>query len=80
MIWTITWKKTLKSSGNQAAPSHLIAAKIRTKYLLYLKNFKQNPLFTSSEDIYGASQSIGQDMSVDSDAIQEYDYFEKVGK
>ncbi|KRW98786.1 hypothetical protein PPERSA_10557 [Pseudocohnilembus persalinus] len=39
---------------------------------------KKNPMFTSSEDFYGASQSMGQDYSVDSDAIENYDHYEKI--
>jgi hypothetical protein len=34
----------------------------------------------SSEDILGASQSQGFDMSVDSMALEGYDYFEEVDK
>jgi len=33
-------------------------------------------MMTSSEDIIGASQSQGFDVSVDSLALEEYDYFE----
>lgn len=33
-------------------------------------------MMTSSEDIIGASQSQGFDVSVDSLALEDYDYFE----
>jgi hypothetical protein len=40
------------------------------------KNKDKKSMLTSSEDIIGASQSQGFDVSVDSLALEEYDYFE----
>jgi len=40
------------------------------------KTKKDQRLLTSSEDIIAASQSQGFDISVDSLALEEYDYYE----
>jgi len=37
-------------------------------------------MMNSSEDIIGASQSQGFDVSVDSLALEDYDYFENAAK
>lgn len=44
------------------------------------KNKDKKAMFTSSEDIIGASQSQGFDVSVDSLALEEYDYYEDAGR
>eukprot|EP00825_Cyclidium_porcatum_P034489 TRINITY_DN36278_c0_g1_i1.p2 TRINITY_DN36278_c0_g1~~TRINITY_DN36278_c0_g1_i1.p2 ORF type:complete len:170 (-),score=51.16 TRINITY_DN36278_c0_g1_i1:129-638(-) len=41
---------------------------------------RKNPIFSSSEDVHVANQSQGYDQSVDSDAIENYDYYETVTK
>jgi len=44
--------------------------------LFYKQDKKDQRLLTSSEDIIAASQSQGFDISVDSLALEEYDYYE----
>ena len=41
---------------------------------------QSNNMFTSSEDYMRATQSLGVDESVDSLALEEYDYYEDVTK
>jgi len=48
--------------------------------LFYKQDKNDKRLLTSSEDIIGASQSQGFDVSVDSLALEEYDYYEDADK
>jgi len=45
-----------------------------------VKNKDRKSMMNSSEDIIGASQSQGFDVSVDSLALEDYDYFENAAK
>ncbi|KAL4499128.1 hypothetical protein ABPG72_017030 [Tetrahymena utriculariae] len=52
----------------------------RDPYSYKNKKDHRNPMFTSSEDIVGASQSYGFDQSVQSDVMDGFDYFEPIQK